>query len=93
MKNEEKIVELLAEPLMGQDRMLTGLKGTNQRLDQTIQGLGNLENRTEKVESQLIKLNIQSVENTRAIFQLAEKVEQIADLHNRVANLEKTVYK
>jgi uncharacterized coiled-coil protein SlyX len=93
MKNEEKIIELLAESLKGQDRIVVELKGTNQRLDQTVERLDHLEIRMENVEGQLIKLNIQTVENTRAIFKVAEKVDQIGDLHNRVTKLEKTVYK
>lgn len=83
------------------------LKGTNQRLDRLdkrvenldkrVENLDkqveNLDKRAEKIEGHLVKLNLQTAENTRAIFQLAEKVEQIADLHNRVTKLEKTVYK
>ena len=108
MKNEAKIIELLAESLKGQDRIVAELKGTNRRLDQTVERLDQtverldhtinrldrLEIRTEKIEGQLIKLNIQTAENTRAIFKLANKeVEQLADLDSRVTKLEKTVYK
>ena len=128
MKNEDKIIELLAESLKGQDRIVAELKGTNQRLDQTVERLDQtverldqtverldqtverldqtverldqtivrldkLETRVDKVEGQLVKLNIQTAENTRAIFKLAENVENIADLHDRVTKLEKTVYK
>ncbi|MEX2234386.1 MAG: hypothetical protein WD824_19630 [Cyclobacteriaceae bacterium] len=93
MKNDDRILELLAESLKGQDRIVAELKGTNERLDRSIERLDRLDIKVDKIEGQLIKLNIQTVENTRAIFQLAEKVEMIADLHNRVSKLEKTVYK
>ena len=114
MKNETKIIELLAESLKGQDRMVTEMKGTNQRLDltvkrldqtverldhtvarldQTVETLDHLEIKGEKIEGHLVKLNLQTAENTRAIYKLAEKVEEIADLHKRVTKLEKTVYK
>lgn len=114
MKNEERIIELLAESLRGQDRIVAELKGTNQRLDltverldltverldltverldRTVERLDNLEVKVDKIEGQMIKLNIQTVENTRAIFKLADRVESLADLHNRVVKLEKTVYK
>lgn len=114
MKNEDKIVELLAESLKGQDRIVAEIKGTNHRLDQTVvrldqtvvrldqtverldrtvERLDNLEVKVDKIEGQLIKLNIQTVENTRAIFKLADRVEVIADLHDRVVKLEKAVYK
>ena len=45
------------------------------------------------VKSEMVKLNLQTTENTRAIFKLADRVEKIADLENRVSKLEKTVYK
>jgi predicted RNase H-like nuclease (RuvC/YqgF family) len=114
MKNEAKIIELLAESLKGQDRMVAEMKGTNQRLDQTVERLDqtverldqtverldqtvdrldHLEIKVEKIENHLVKLNLQTAENTRAIYKLAEKVEDVADLHKRVTKLEKTVYK
>ena len=128
MQNEDKIIELLAESLKGQDRIVTELKGTNQRLDQTVERLDQtverldqtverldqtverldqtverldqtverldrLETRVDKIDRQLVKLNVQTAENTRAILRLGDKVGEIADLHNRVARLERTVYK
>lgn len=45
------------------------------------------------VKNEVVKLNLQTVENTRAIFKLADRVETIADLENRVSKLEKVVYK
>jgi len=79
MENEKRIVELLAESLLKFDEMIDEQKITNKRL--------------EKVESEIIKLNLQTGENSRAIFKLADEVEKIADLHERVNRLEKTVYK
>lgn len=100
MQNEDKIIELLTESLKGQDRIVTELKGTNQRLDQTVERLDRtverldgLETRVDKIDRQLVKLNLQTAENTRAILRLGDKVGEIADLHNRVTKLERTVYK
>ena len=45
------------------------------------------------VKNEVIKLNLQTSENTRAILKLADRVEKIADLELRVSKLEKTVYK
>ena len=45
------------------------------------------------VKSEMVKLNLVSSENTRAIFKLATEVENIAKLHERVTSLEKVVYK
>lgn len=107
MENESKIIELLTESLIRQDRMVERMDTTNQKLDNTVnrldetnRKLGNLEvradrheKRMESIENQLIKLNLQTVENSRAIFKVAEKIDQIADLHNRITKLEKTVFK
>ena len=86
MENEGRIAELLAESPKGQDRIVGELKETNQRLYR-------LETNSDKLEEQLIKLNLQTVENNRAICKVAEKIDQIADLNNHVSKLEKTVFK
>ena len=86
MENESRIVELLAESLIKQDEMIDELKGSNQKLD-------NVEAELVNVKKEIFKLNIQTVENSRAIFKLATEVENIAKLHERVTNLEKAVYK
>ncbi len=121
MKNEDKIIELLAESLKRQDSIVGELKGTNlrldrtverldqtverldqtverldqtvERLDQTVERLDRLEVRVDKIDKHLVRLNLQSAENTRAIMRLGDKIGEIADLHNRVTKLERTVYK
>lgn len=79
MENENRIVELLAETLIKFDEMIVEQKKSNHRL--------------ENVESEIIKLNLQTAENTGAIFKLANEIENIAKLHERVAKLEKEVFK
>lgn len=79
MENEQRIVELLAETLIKFDQMIVEQRQTNNRL--------------EKLEEGMNKLNLQTSENTRAIFKLANEIENIAHLHERVTKLEKTVYK
>ncbi|MCX8490057.1 MAG: hypothetical protein ORN54_03215 [Cyclobacteriaceae bacterium] len=93
MENEKRIIELLAESLFKFDQMIdehkaivTGLKGMITEQKETNNRLG-------KLESEVIKLNLQTTENTRAIIKLANEVENIAHLHERVTKLEKTVYK
>ena len=93
MENEGRIAELLAESLIRLDKMVEQQHETNVRLGNVEQKLGLVESRTEKVENQLIKLNLQTVENTRAIFKLADKVDGIADLDKRVSKIEKVVFK
>ena len=93
MENEGRIAELLAESLIRLDKMVEQQHETNVRLGNVEQKLGLVESRTEKVENQLIKLNLQTVENTRAIFKIAEKIDTIADLDKRVSKIEKVVFK
>jgi hypothetical protein len=74
MENEKRIVELLAESLIKQDEMIDQQKQTNKTLY-------HLDERTTKVEEQMIylndqvtKLNLQTAENTRAILTLADRI-------------------
>lgn len=53
MDNNSRIVELLAESLLKQDQIIEELKESNKRLF-------NLESKSEKVQAQLIKLNLQT---------------------------------
>lgn len=57
MENEQRIVELLAGTLLKQDLMIAELSGVKSEIT--------------GVKSEIIKLNLQSTENTRAIFKLA----------------------
>ena len=100
MKNENKIVELLSEMLIRQDSMVVEIKNVKREVTgvkQEVTGLKHevtgLKHEVTGLKGEMVKLNLQSAENTRAIFKLAQSVDQIADLHNRVTKLEKTVYK
>lgn len=86
MENENRIVELLAESLIKQDKFVDELRELKSEVRET-------NRRLEKVESEMIKLNLQTTENARAIFKPADEVAKIADLHQRVTKLEKEVYK
>ena len=79
MENEKRLVEIMADLVIKFDEFIEGQKETNQRLG--------------KVEDGITKLNLQTAENTRAILKLADKVETIADLENRVSKIEKVVFK
>jgi GTP-binding protein EngB required for normal cell division len=107
MENEKGILEVLIESLKTQDRIVEAhdrmVKAQDQmakaqermivELKETNHRLYVIETKSDKVEEQLVKLNLNTGENSRAILKLADNVEQIADLHNRVTKLEKTVYK
>jgi hypothetical protein len=79
MKNEQRIVELLDETLSKFDQMIVEQRQSNNRL--------------EKLEVGMNKRNLQTPENTRAIFKLANEMEKSVHLHERVTKLERTVYK
>ena len=107
MKNEDKIVEHLSEMLIRQDSMVveiknvkrevTGVKqevsGVKQEVIGLKQEVSGVKQEVSGLKGEMVKMNLQSAENTRAIFKLAQSVDQIADLHNRVTKLERTVYK
>ena len=79
MKNEDRIVELLAEMVFKQDQMVEEIKLVKSEVG--------------GVKSEIIKLNLQTAENSRAIMKLADKIDTIADLENRVSKIEKVVVK
>jgi hypothetical protein len=86
MENEGRIVELLADSSKRKDNIIEQLKESNQKLYV-------LESKSDRVEEQLIKLNLQTAENTRALIKLSENINQISDLNTRVSKLEKAVFK
>jgi hypothetical protein len=102
MKNENKIVELLTEVLFKQDLMAIELGGVKSKLGSVESRLGSVESRLGSVESRLgsvesrlgsvesgiIKLNLQTAENTRAIFKLSDRIEQVVDHEKRISKLE-----
>ena len=93
MKNEDKIVELLSEMLIRQDSMVVEIKNVKREVTGVKQEVSGVKQEVSGLKGEMVKMNLQSAENTRAIFKLAQSVDQIADLHNRVTKLERTVYK
>ena len=83
MKNEQRIVELLAEMLQKFDLL-------NERVDKltlTVDSrLSKVEKGLGKVESEIVKLNLISSENSRGLLKLA-------DNNDRISRLEKAVFK
>ena len=86
MKNEEKIVELLSEMLHKFDvltEQVISLKGETHEVKIEVSGLNK---QVSKVESEIIKLNLISAENSRSLMKLA-------DNNDRINRLEKAVFK
>jgi len=97
MENESKIVELLSEMLHKFD-VLTGtvvnLTGRVDNLTGSVDNLtGHVDNltvtvdlRLGKVESEIVKLNVISAENSRALLKMG-------DYNERIIRLERAVFK
>ncbi|MBL0744065.1 hypothetical protein [Chryseolinea lacunae] len=115
MKNEKRIIELLAEVLIKQDTMTGEIRGVRTELKDEIQDLRtelkyeiqdlrgevhelrgevyDLKYEVGGMKGELVKLNLQTAENTRAIVKLANEVEKLTDLPDRVSKLEKAIYR
>jgi len=97
MKNESKIVELLSEMLHKFDVLTETVVNLTGRVDNLTSRVDNLTSRVDnltvtvdlrlgKVESEIVKLNLISSENSRALLKLG-------DMNDRVNRLEKAVFK
>jgi septal ring factor EnvC (AmiA/AmiB activator) len=107
MKNEGKILELLADMALKQDRMVEEFLGVKKDLNEVkkdlsnvkkdlndVKGdLGNIKSEIGRINSELVKLNLQTSENTRAIFKLSDGIEQVVDHEKRILKLESIVLK
>lgn len=79
MKNEERIVELLAEMVRGQDRL--------------VGEVSEMKGEIMQMKSELIKQGLQTAENSRAILKLAEEIRLVAAHEKRISKLELAVFK
>ena len=90
MENESKIVELLSEML----RKFDVLTGTGVNLTGRVDNLTGhvdkltvtVDSRLGKVENEIVKLNLISAENSRALLKMS-------DYNDRIVRLEKAVFK
>jgi len=93
MKNESKIVELLSEMLRKFDVLTESVINLTGRVDNLTGRVDNLTSRVDnltvsvgKVESEIVKLNLISLENSRALLKMG-------DNNDRINRLEKAVFK
>jgi len=90
MKNEQRIVELLAEMLHKFDVLAERVDRVTDRVDKLTltveQRLMKVETSLDKVQGEIVKLNLISSENSRALLKLA-------DTNDRIVRLEKAVFK
>jgi len=97
MKNESKIVELLPEMLHKFDVLTGTVVNLTGRVDNLTGRVDNLTGRVDnltvtidlrlgKVESEIVKLNVISAENSRALLKMG-------DYNERIIRLERAVFK
>ncbi len=83
MKNEDRLIEVMADLLAEVHEMRGDLKG----LHVEVAGMRSDTNiRLDKLETNMTKMNLQLAENSRAILKLA-------DFGDRIIRLENTVFK
>ncbi|MGE0638362.1 MAG: hypothetical protein AB7P01_18115 [Bacteroidia bacterium] len=90
MNNEERLIEVMAELLAEVHEMRTDTKAQLTTLNNKVEGLNG---RVDKLEGEMVKMNVQLAENTRAIIKLADKIETIPNIIERIVKLETTVYR
>ena len=78
MKSEDRIVEILSEMLIQNDK-------TNTKLDQVV-------NRLEKLEQQQAKTNIEFSDVRLALMKIADKLEVTTEHGERITRLEDKVF-
>jgi uncharacterized coiled-coil protein SlyX len=83
MSADDRLIEVMAELLAEVHEMRVD---TKKQLDRLAERVGN-------VESQLTKVNLQLGENTRVIMKLADRVEVVPNLVERVIRLETKVFR
>lgn len=89
-KDENRLIEIMAEMLIKHDEMVANQIQTNKEL---VLLRNEFHSEIGSVKNEMSKLNLLSAENNRAIMKLANQMEQFLDLHPRVEKLEKAVFK
>ena len=82
MKNEDRIVELLAESLKRQDQMVEEMKGMRSSIE-------NLDNRMERVENGILSV-VNSMNSLADLVKVAlDRTQRIDELADKIRRLEK----
>ncbi len=79
MKNENRIIELLAVMVKGQDHLTAEVPG--------------MKNDISEMKVELFKHNLQIAGNSRAVLKLADEIRLVAEHEKRISKLELTVFK
>ncbi len=93
MSNEKKLVDVMLDVLAEIHEMRKGMDGMRGDISELRGDFAELRVQQEKTNSELVKVNLQLGENTRAILKLADKVEVVPNLVERVVKLEAEVFR
>jgi uncharacterized coiled-coil DUF342 family protein len=93
MENDSRIVELLTETLIKQDQMIAEMVGIKSEVKDMKSEVIGIKSEIKDMKSEIVKLSLQTSENTRAILKLANEVEKLSHLNDRVTKLQSVVYK
>ena len=87
MKNEDRMVELLAEMVKNSDRSI------EQQKEQLISEVKIMRKDISAMHKDIRKNNIMLAEHSRAIITLAENVDSFSAYDERISEIEKKVFK
>lgn len=93
MKNEEKIIELLAEMVKGQDRLTDEVSQMKNEISSVKNEVSSMRSDISSIKNEIIKQGLQTAENSRAILKLAEEIRLVAAHEKRISKLELAVFK
>ena len=100
MKNEDKIVELLAEMVKGQDRLIGEVSSMKSEISKMNTEISEMKSEISEMNTEISQMNIeirkqglQTAENSRAILKLADEIRLVAEHEKRISKLELTVFK
>ncbi|HYF67709.1 MAG TPA: hypothetical protein VD884_06220 [Ohtaekwangia sp.] len=86
MKNENRIVELLAEMVKGQDKLIGEVSSLKTEVS-------SMKTDISSIKIEITKQGLQTAENSRAILKLAEEIRLVAQHEKRISKLELAVFK
>jgi hypothetical protein len=86
MKNENRIVELLAEMVKGQDRLTSEVSEMKQEISGMKSDVSGMKSDVSGLKQEMAKHNLQIAENSRAVLKLAEEIRLVAAHENEYRN-------
>lgn len=89
---EELVADLIIETQKTRDELSERLDATNNKLDTLNNKVDTMTNRVGKLEEQQAKTNVELRDMRLSIMKVADKLDSLNKLDNRVSRLEKKVF-